>query len=326
MDAAYDHIQEEVIRSETPKPGESQPRPGGSLNTEFQEAYRSFSASPWGTKLGGLWGAVRKQGESLYQGAQEEATAVREEALKGLTDLKSSLVTRSRPLSTGEGLASPSESGTSEGDRATTKEQTDREVLESESIISRLKTEAAKRLKDIEKAEDAADEALLKFGTNLRNFLKDAVSIAPPSEEETKAGKKDILYESKDRDGKRVIHSTRFDARLHVIHSSQDNFTKDPASSEYDKWSADFNVEKKTDDISKDLEKYVELRRAMEKLVPEKVEYALFWKRYYFLRMVIETEENRRKELLKGISKLAVSSLLLVSNNHPPQPPPKKKK
>ena len=304
MDAVYDHIQEEVLQSETPQPGESQPRPEGSLNTEFQEAYRSFSASPWAAKLGGLWGAVKKQGESLYQEAQEEATAVREEALKGFTDLKSSLVIRARSLSTGEGPASSSKAGTSEGDGAATKEQTDREVLESEGIISRLKTEAAKRLKDIEKAEDAADEALLKFGTNLRNFLKDAVSIAPPSEEETKAGKKDILYESKDQDGKRVIHSTRFDARLHVIHSSLDSFTKDPASSEYDKWSTDFNVEKKTDDISKDLEKYEELRRAMEKLVPEKVEYALFWKRYYFLRMVIESEENRRKELLKGIYKL----------------------
>ncbi|MCJ1359837.1 MAG: hypothetical protein MMC33_009840 [Icmadophila ericetorum] len=300
MDAAYDHIQEEVLRSETPKPGEGQQRQEGSLNTEFQEAYRTFSASPWGTKLGGLWGAVRKQGETLYQGAQEEASAVREEALKGFTDLKSTLATRARSLSTGEGSTSASKAAKVEGTEGASNEQTDREVQESESIISRLKSEAAKRLKDIEKAEDAADEALLKFGTNLRNFLKDAVSIAPPSEEDAKAGKKDMLYESKDQDGKRVIHSTRFDARLHVIHSSPDSFTKDPASSEYDKWSADFDAEKKTDDISKDLEKYEELRRAMEKLVPEKVEYAQFWRRYYFLRMVIESEENRRKELLKG--------------------------
>ena len=38
----------------------------------------------------------------------------------------------------------------------------------------------------------------------------------------------------------------------------------------------------------------------MEKLVPEKVEYAAFWTRYYFLRMVVETEEERRREILKG--------------------------
>ena len=38
----------------------------------------------------------------------------------------------------------------------------------------------------------------------------------------------------------------------------------------------------------------------MEKLVPEQVDYPHFWTRYYFLRMVIETEEQRRRELLKG--------------------------
>jgi hypothetical protein len=40
----------------------------------------------------------------------------------------------------------------------------------------------------------------------------------------------------------------------------------------------------------------------MEKLVPEQVDYATFWSRYYFLRLVIETEEQKRKELLKGLS------------------------
>ena len=59
-------------------------------------------------------------------------------------------------------------------------------------------------------------------------------------------------------------------------------------------------MEKKTDAIAKDLEKYDELRRAMEKLVPERVEYSDFWKRYYFLRHVIETEEAKRREMLKG--------------------------
>ena len=38
----------------------------------------------------------------------------------------------------------------------------------------------------------------------------------------------------------------------------------------------------------------------MEKLVPEKVEYKLFWTRYYFLRKAVEADERRRKEVLKG--------------------------
>src|SRR5207248_7332513 len=104
-------------------------------------------------------------------------------------------------------------------------EQSDKDALqESDGLISRFQREAAKRLKDIEKAEDAADEALLKFGTNIRNFLRDAVSVAPPSESTNEGSQDKVLFESKDSEGKRVIHTTRFDAQLHVIHSSLDSF------------------------------------------------------------------------------------------------------
>ena len=173
-------------------------------------------------------------------------------------------------------------------------------MKESEGVLAKLRTEAEKRLKEIQKAEDAADEALLKFGTNIRNFLKDAVSIAPPSGEAGAQGST-VLFESKDASGKRVIHTTRFDAQLHVIHSSLDSFTKDPASDEYEPWTKTFNVESKTDDISKDLETFGELRTSMEKLVPDQVTYENFWKRYYFLRHSIEIAEARRRDLLKGI-------------------------
>ena len=175
---------------------------------------------------------------------------------------------------------------------------TEEALKESEGVLARLRTEAAKRFKEIEKAEDAADEALLKFGTNIRNFLRDAVSIAPPSDDGKEGST--VLFESKDAQGKRVIHTTRFDAQLHVIHSSLDSFREDPASAEYEPWTKTFNVENKTDDISKDLENFGELRSSMEKLVPDKVIYEDFWKRYYFLRHSIETAEARRRDLLKG--------------------------
>jgi hypothetical protein len=171
-------------------------------------------------------------------------------------------------------------------------------VKEAETLLNRFRGEAAKRLKDIQQAEDAADEALLKFGTNIRNFLRDAVVVSAPPESGDDKGK--VLFESKDADGKRVIHTTRFDAQLHVIHSSADSFLHDPKSDQYEPWAKDFDIEKRTEEITKDLEKYEELRRAMEKCVPEKVEYKTFWTRYYFLRHVIETEEARRRELLKG--------------------------
>jgi hypothetical protein len=167
-------------------------------------------------------------------------------------------------------------------------------------MLARLKVEASKRLEELAKAEDAADEALLKFGTNVRNFLRDAITITEPAEGSSGGEGLKLLFESKGGDGKRVIHTTRFDAQLHVIHSSLDSFTRDPASKEYAPWLETFNVESQTEEIAKDLDKYKELRSAMEKAVPDKVSYDEFWKRYYFLRHVIETEEQRRRELLKG--------------------------
>lgn len=309
MDLAYDHIQEEVLSADEILKQDEGKLKQVNLNTEFKEAYKSFSASPWGARLGGFFSDVKKQGETYYEGARQEASAVSGEALKGFTDLKSTIVNRTRSISisqavptSGAEASGSKDSAKEDSTDASSKERTESEALrESEGIIARFRTEAAKRLKDIEKAEDAADEALLKFGKNIRNFFQDAVTIAPPSEEGSHGGTPKVLFESKDQDGKRVIHTTRFDAQLHAIHSSFDSFAKDPVSPEYETWKKEFDVDKKTDAIASDLEKYQELRRSMEKLVPEKVDYADFWARYYFLLMVIETEEQRRRDMLKGM-------------------------
>ena len=240
----------------------------------------------------------RYQGENVYREAQQELSAVGEEATKGFTSLQSSILSRTRALSLNQKAPDTSAEDAGEGSSGSQDATTEKTIQESEGVLARLRSEAAKRLKEIEKAEDAADEALLKFGTNIRNFLRDAVTIAPPREGSEEGST--VLFESKDAQGKRVIHTTRFDAQLHVIHSSLASFTNDPISEEYAPWSKDFNVESKTDDISTDLEKYKELRTAMEKLVPDQVAYGDFWKRYYFLRHSIETAEARRRDLLKG--------------------------
>jgi hypothetical protein len=175
-------------------------------------------------------------------------------------------------------------------------------VKEAQGIVSLFRSNASKRLKELQKAEDAADEALLKFGSNVRNFLAEAVTIAAPASGSQAEKDGAVLFESKDSSGKKVVHATRFDAQLHVIHSTLDSFLKDPASPQWEAWRESFDAEKKTDAIAKDLEKHEQLRNAMEKLVPEKVDYATFWCRYYFLRHVIESEEQRRREMLKGMS------------------------
>lgn len=320
MDIAYDHIQEEILTSqkEEASSDSNHQESNINLNTELQETFRAFSASPWGTRIGGLWDNVRKQGESYYEDARKEYAAASEEAVKGFSDLRDSIVDRTKGLS----LSTAGLTGGSEGQKdgaatpTASKEGESKDTTQAgssgEGLISRFKAEAARRLKEIEKAEEAADEAIMRFGLSIGQKLREAVSIVPPETDES--GK--LLFESKDADGKRVIHATRFEAQLHVIHSNLDSFTKDPVSDQFPVFQKEFDVESKTDEIAADLEKYPELRAAMEKLVPETVEYAEFWTRYYFLRLVIETEEKKRKELLKGMlfTRLIHPSSILYTN------------
>ncbi|KUI69515.1 hypothetical protein VM1G_05243 [Cytospora mali] len=310
MDLAYDHIVEESL----PKEEDGKRKASGaeqtqqSLNDEIQDAYKAFSASPWGAKIGGFFGTVVKQGESVYQEAQKELTAVGSEAQRGFTGLTNAVISRTRGLSLAGGEQSQQQQQ-QQGEGSTKEMTTDEALQESETVLSRLRAEAAKRLKDVQRAEDAADEALLRFGTNIRDFLREAVSIAPPSATSPSdpnavggAGSAAVMFESKDASGKRVIHTSRFDAQLHVIHTSTESFTKDPATGDWDSWGKEFDIESKTEEIGKDLEKYPELRSTMEKLVPETIPYENFWKRYYFLRHGIDLAEARRRDLLKAAS------------------------
>lgn len=232
--------------------------------------------------------------------ASKGITSATASATKELNILRDTIMNRTRSLSlnAGPAPAQSSEDGQSTPTKARSGESTETATAESETVLSRLRSEAAKRLKDLQRAEDAADEALLKFGGNVRDFLKEAISIAPPQDSDQGST---ILFESKDAQGKRVIHTSRFDAQLHVIHTSTESFAKDPTGPEFEKWAQGFDIDKKTSDIDGDLKKYPDLRSTMEKMVPTQVPYADFWQRYYFLRHGIETAEARRRDLLKGM-------------------------
>ncbi|KAI9893990.1 MAG: hypothetical protein M1814_004760 [Vezdaea aestivalis] len=312
MDLAYDHIQEEILSPDeaSAKARKQQDVDEPTLNEEFAQAYKAISASPWGARFGAFVGTVKKQSESYYEDARKEYSSASSQATKGFTDLTSTIMNRTRSMSlntTVEPGTSSSDSPSSASNDASatsppedSKLRTNSETIrESDGVLSRLRNEASKGLVELQRAEDAADEALLKFGTNISNFFRDAITISEPAD-----GVKDksprLIFESKGEDGKRIIHTSRFDAQLHVIHSNLDSFTRDPASKEYAPWAESFDIEKKTADIAADLDKYKELRSVMERVMPDKVSYEEFWRRYYFLRHVIESEEQRRKALLKG--------------------------
>ncbi|KAM0527842.1 hypothetical protein ACHAP9_005027 [Verticillium nonalfalfae] len=323
MDLAYDQINQDAYpKDDDKKDGDKNDgKPEVSLNDDIQEAYKALANSPWGVKLGGFLGnavkqvrdlpifqlSLSKEGRRVYDLTQE----IRANAAKGLSGLQSSIISQTRALTLdttttaqeGESSGTKTKEGDDKGEatptkaRASTSEDT---LSNSETYLSKIRAEAAKRLKDLQKAEDAADEALLRFGTNISNFLKDAVSIAPPTEASSQSNT--VLFESKDAQGKRVIHTSRQDAQLHAVHTSPESFAKDPATEEFKTWAKTFDAEKKTADIAEDLSKYPELRSTMEKLVPDQVPYAEFWQRYYFLRHGLDAAETRRRDLLKAAS------------------------
>ena len=61
-------------------------------------------------------------------------------------------------------------------------------------LLEKLRKQASERIAAIEAAEARADEYLVKFGTNIGNFLKDAVTIAPPHGDGTGS---ELVFEAK---------------------------------------------------------------------------------------------------------------------------------
>lgn len=344
MDFAYDQITARSYASGSDRSGSNTPKPfEGSrdstttsttdtptpsspqrqtLQSELQDTLRVFGATPWGTKLGGWWSTAKTQSASYYETARVEAVKREQEAAKALEaarkvvveqaqgvvgvveDSLDRVVNEERRAAEEEAkrkaaVAEKGEEEKSTAERETTTEQ------ETDSLIAKFKSTALTSLAEVHKAEDAADEALLRFGNNIRNFLRDTISITAPDQTTNSAGTSNskVLFETTaPGSGRRVIHASRLDAQLHVIHTTPSSFESDPTDSgdEWETWrTTTFKIEDRTEQIARDLERFPELRETMEGLA-EDVPYADFWRRYYFLRHVVEERETRRKELLKG--------------------------
>lgn len=69
MDLTYEYLQQDPVAKkesepgakDTPEDGSKPEQPQPTLNDEIQDAYKAFSASPWGARIGGFLGNVVKQ-------------------------------------------------------------------------------------------------------------------------------------------------------------------------------------------------------------------------------------------------------------------------
>ncbi|TGZ79634.1 hypothetical protein EX30DRAFT_333192 [Ascodesmis nigricans] len=314
MDLAYDYTFQKSIESSEAEPKSSEDSKGKqpakqeeTLSEEFQQAYKAISNSPWGAKFGAFAGSVWKQADSTFQTAKGEYGPLAEQATKNFNELRSNIVTRTRGLSLSNPLASsstPPAPASIDSEKAAPTTTADGASAEG-TLFSKLRSTAAKKLTELEEAEKRADEYLAKFGSQIGAFLRDAVTIAPPEESDSTGANQqtELLFETKagSTAGKQ-IYTSRLDAQLHLLHTNVELFKEDPKPEGFKTFSEGFKVDAKetTERIAADLERYPELRKAMEALVPETVEYAKFWVRYYFFREELDKDEQKRKELLKG--------------------------
>lgn len=88
--------------------------------------------------------------------------------------MREAVVNRTRSLSLNGGNAPGEQATTGEGSTETDSSNN------NANFLNKLKAEAAKRVSELEKAEQKADEYLLKWGATVGAFLKEAVTIAPP--------------------------------------------------------------------------------------------------------------------------------------------------
>lgn len=236
------------------------------------------------------------QADTALVTAQKEYGTVAEQATKGF----SNVVTRARGLSLSNPLAAPPSNAPANSSDPLSSATTG---IAEEGLFSKLKKTAAQRIHELEEAEKRADAYLEQFGSQIGSFLRDAVTITPPDENASGSAANEVLFETKagSTAGKQ-IYTSRLDAQLHLLHTNVELFKTDPKPESFTEYKKNFKAEdtEVTERIAKDLEAFPELRKAMEALVPEQVDYVNFWARYYFFREELDRDEKKRKELLKG--------------------------
>lgn len=272
MDPTYDWIAQD-----TRTPTEQDPKSPGFVQ-EFDDAYKSFSASKWGSSIGQFVGSVRKQGELAYEQGQKE--------LKGIIDKSKDLIVVESEEEEGEGTAEEKNAAAEEKNAA---------VEEGEGILGFIRKEGARRLSELEKMEAQAENYIDRMGLRVGQFLREAVAVEAPSSSSTTT-EKETLFEADSQS----VPLTRLDKQLHMLQTNRAVLSTDPPMPEYEAWRSTFSSDASTDQVSACLDSSPKLRQSMEALVPEKVTYDAFWARYLFLQQQVQLQEEKRKLLLRG--------------------------
>lgn len=163
------------------------------------------------------------------------------------------------------------------------------------STFDAVSTRANKALDSLDSQLEIVEQQASKFVSLLTSFFSSMVVV----KEEPKPA---VEQKDADRSFSSILTSaygnTRYDNDLHKLHTTEKFYLESNANEETQ--IAAFDVSSKTTEISALLEKYPDtLQQLMNKLVPVKIPYDVFWYRYFEQEQQLKQQEESRKKLLK---------------------------
>ncbi|KAI8327497.1 hypothetical protein BC941DRAFT_519690 [Chlamydoabsidia padenii] len=162
---------------------------------------------------------------------------------------------------------------------------------------------------ELEQGTRFAELYMQKFGTEVLQVLNKTITVLEPdTDKDDDMEKTDHLLSS---DSRPRIFASRAEALVAKLQTDRDTLLTDPkqplmANNDekqlkvLETFNAGFNIEEYTAEISRLLDDSPDLRQTMDDLVPIKVDYTTFWKRYFYHTWRIDQEEQKRKLIVKG--------------------------
>lgn len=170
-------------------------------------------------------------------------------------------------------------------------------------MLDILKSATNSYLDDLDHELEQVESFSLEYATKVRSFIQKNVLDPEQPDNLLDANKGDldeheaaVLFNVPDENTR--IYATRTEAQLHTLHTLQDLYLTDAADAGYAAFSVD--LDEKTEEIASLLKKHKSLQTLMSQLVPARVSYEEFWKRYYYMYGQIVAQEEKRRRLAEG--------------------------
>ncbi|KAI7882055.1 BSD-domain-containing protein [Lichtheimia hyalospora FSU 10163] len=296
MDDMYQYASA-AVNSNTPNNTNQQQ--GTEDNDIVLQAFNNFG---WGQRFNSLLDTVKKQSEALVETTRRDF----EEIAQVLREDGNNEDTSNRDMSTS--TSSTTTAGTSSTTTEVPSNNNDtmsfaalRERISALDLNSLLPTQRLPENMDLTQLRSEviqgtrhAEQYLQKFGSEVMDVVTKAITVLEPEEDTTNG-------QSSSEGSNPRIYATRKEALLAKMRVDPETYMQEPEDSKvHETFNAGFNIQEYTDEIASLLKQHTDLENIMHELVPVKVDYTTFWKRYFYRAWCIEQDEQKRQMIVKG--------------------------